>query len=221
MSTSVATRIRDNHVNAKLSPAWQADFLDHLLPKVKNQVRVRFRDLPRVEREEAEAETVAIAVILFVRLVERGKNPSAFAVRIAKIAVLRVKEGRVVGTGERSRDVMSRLARQRRGFHVASLDRDETQTEAGWQEIIVEDRRSTPADVAACNIDFGAWLESMTSRRRQIAESLAAGYRTEEVAEQFHLSPGRISQLRREFEESWREFQQEVNGEQAAACATA
>ena len=139
MSTSFATVL-----NEKLSPAWQDDFLDHLLPKVKTHARFRFRDLPRCEREEAEADTVAVALVFFVRLLARGKNPSAFAVRIAKIAVLRVKEGRIVGTGERSRDVMSRLARQRRGFQVASLNRDENQADAGWQEIIVEDRRSTP-----------------------------------------------------------------------------
>jgi hypothetical protein len=37
----------------------------------------------------------------------------------------------------------------------------------------------------------------------------SAGYRTEEVAEMFNLSQGRISQLRREFEESWLEFQRD------------
>ena len=92
MSTSVATVLNENQ-----SPTWQDDFLDHLLPKVKTHARFRFRDLPRCEREEAEADTVAVALVFFVRLLARGKNPSAFAVRIAKIAVLRVKEGRIVG----------------------------------------------------------------------------------------------------------------------------
>lgn len=212
MSTSVAAV-----VNETLPPAWQQDFLAHLLPRVKTHARFGFRSLPRCEREEAEADAVAVAMVFFVRLAERGRNPSAFAVRIARIAVLRVKSGRIVGSGERSRDVLSRQARQRRGFQVESLDAGTSAEHEGWQSVLVEDRKSTPAEIAASRIDFSAWLDGMSHRRRQIAESLAAGYRTEEVAEQFRVSPGRVSQLRREFENSWREFQRDVCETPAAA----
>ena len=201
----------------RLSPVWQAEFLAHLLPRVKTHARFRFRNLPRFEREEAEAESVAVALLFFARLVERGKNPSSFAVQIARIAVLRVKSGRLVGCEERSRDVLSRLARQRRQFKVESLDDCGVRHDGEWQAIIVEDRKCTPADVAACRIDFSEWLNRMPHRRRQIAELLAAGYRTEEVAEQFRLSRGRISQLRREFETSWNEFQQGEESQPTAA----
>lgn len=211
MSTSVSTV-----VNEKLSSAWQDDFLTHLLPRVKTHARFRFRNLPMYEREEAEAEAVAVALVFFVRLVERGKNPSVFALRIARVAVLRVTSGRLVGSRERSRDVLSRLARQRRGFVVESLSGSQ-QVEGEWREMVVEDRTSTPADIAASRLDFAAWLGQMKRRRRQIAETLAAGYRTEEVAQQFRLSPGRVSQIRREFEASWRKFQQDREKQTAAA----
>jgi len=39
-----------------------------------------------------------------------------------------------------------------------------------------------------------------------LAEALAAGNRIEEVAEEFEVSPSRISQKRREFHDSWRAF---------------
>ncbi len=204
--------------DSRLPTAWQQDFLTQLLPRVKTHARFRFRDLPRSEREEAEAESIAVALVFFVRLVERGRNPSAFAVRIARVAVLRVKSGRLVGSGERSRDVLSRLARQRRGFQVQSLEDDGVRPEGEWRAIVVEDRKSTPADVAACKIDFGEWLNRMPRRRRQIAELLATGHRTEEIAEQFRLSRGRISQLRREFEKSWNDFQKDASDNRPAAA---
>jgi hypothetical protein len=209
------------HVNTpqnRLSPTWHEQFLSTLLPRVRIHARFRFRDLPEVEREEAESEAIAVAFIFFARLVERGRNPSAFALRIARIAVLRVKSGRLAGCSDRSGDVLSRLARQQRKFQVESLDSTRIQTRNGWREIIVEDHKSTPAETAASRIDVGEWLNGMTNRRRQIAEMLASGHSTMETAEQFQITPGRVSQLRREFESSWHEFQRDTHDSQSAAA---
>ncbi len=199
-------------------PGWHDEFLTYILPAVETVARNRFRNLPAVEREEGQAEAVATAMLLFVRLVRRGKNPIVFAGRLAQVAVLRVLAGRLVSTPDNNRDVLSRFARQLRGIQVESLDARQHAPSGVWQEIVIEDRRSTPAETAACRIDVGAWLAGMTSRRRAIAESLAAGYRTEEVAEKFNLSSGRVSQLRREFEASWRAFQQQADELQAVAA---
>jgi hypothetical protein len=212
MSSTTAVTAED-----KLAPAWHQEFLEHLLPRVVTQARFRFRDLPVADLEEAVAETTAAALVFFVRLVDRGRNPVAFAVRIAQIAVLRVKTGRLVGSRERSRDPLSRLARQRRGITVTSLDHRPDQG-GSWQDVLIENRKVTPADIAASRIDMRAWLEGMTNRRRQIAESLAAGFKTEEVAEIYRLSPGRISQLRREFEASWNAFQQDATATDPKTC---
>ena len=199
-------------------PGWHDEFLNHILPAVEAVARSRFRSLPAVEREEGQAEAVATAMVFFVRLVSRGKNPTVFAGRLAQVAVLRVLAGRLVSTPDNNGDVLSRYAKRQRGFQVDSLDTRQQAPSGVWQEIVVEDRRSTPAETAACRIDVGAWLAGMSSRRRAIAESLAAGYRTEEVAEKFSVSPARISQLRREFEASWRAFQQQADEWLAAAA---
>ena len=198
------------------NPVWQEQFLAHILPVVKDLARRRFRSLPRGEQEEATAEAVAGALIHFVRLVRRGLDPREFAARLAQIALYRVLAGRLAGSPDRSQDVLSRLARQQRGFTVRSLDMgenleaDSDQAPQDWRDLVLEDHRSTPAEIAIVRLDFTAWLGRMNQRRRQIAEQLAAGYRTEEVARQFRLSPGRISQLRREFEASWEKFQRDV-----------
>jgi len=192
-------------------PDWHYAFLAHILPAVQTLASFRFRNLLPVDREEAIAEAVAVAMIVFVRLVERGKDPQRFPGRLALYAVLRVKAGRIAGAQDRSGDVLSRMARQQRGFIVESLDVCSNPDGSSWQTVLVEDRKSTPADTAASRIDFAAWLGRMKSRRRQIAETLAAGFRTEEVAQLFNLSPGRISQMRREFEVSWHKFQNEAH----------
>ena len=199
-----AFQLADRHCEAV--PDWHGDFLATILPAVESVAQSRFRRLPAHEREEATAEAVASAMVFYVRLVRRGKSPTAFAGRLAVVSVLRVLAGRLASASDNCNDVLSRYARLRRGIKVESLDSRQQSAKGQWQEIAVEDRKSTPADIAACRIDFGEWLSRMTARRRQIAEALASGYRTDEVAEQFCLSHGRISQLRREFEKSWHEF---------------
>lgn len=45
----------------------------------------------------------------------------------------------------------------------------------GWRAWLVEDRRARPADEAAFRIDFPAWLDRLSARKRLIAERLAGG----------------------------------------------
>jgi hypothetical protein len=67
--------------------------------------------------------------------------------------------------------------------------------------------RDNPAEVAAFWIDYQAWLARWDKRRRAIAETLAVGGRTGEVAAEFGVTPGRIAQHRREFERDWKAYQ--------------
>jgi hypothetical protein len=71
----------------------------------------------------------------------------------------------------------------------------------------LEDRRVSPANQAAFNLDFAAWVKSFARRDRRMIGNLAAGGSTFAVAEKFRLSPGRVSQFRRRFEQSWNQFQ--------------
>ena len=49
--------------------------------------------------------------------------------------------------------------------------------------MLVETRRTGPADTAASRIDFPAWLDTLIDRDREIAEELAVGERGKDVAE--------------------------------------
>ena len=128
-------------------------------------------------------------------------------------------DGRRVGSGESTRDVLSRRAQRKKQFQVERLDRFDDH-ENGWREAVVEDPRTPVFDQVCFRIDFPAWLARLSSRDRRIAESLALGNSTKTVARRFRLSAGRVSQLRREFYRSWREFTDESSDAMKAHCAT-
>jgi hypothetical protein len=79
-----------------------------------------------------------------------------------------------------------------------------------WRDWLAEDNRVSPADEACFQIDFEDWLDGLPGRDRRVAELLAAGEMTGDVVWMVGVSPGRVSQLRRELAESWQEFQGET-----------
>ena len=124
---------------------------------------------------------------------------------MARFGVAQVRDGRRVGNRMRSDDVLSPYARRRKRFVVEHLDRFDKQQDE-WREVLVEDRRTPVPDQVAFRIDFPDWLSRQTKRKRRIAEALAVGHSTSDVARRFGISPGRVSQLRQHFRRSWREF---------------
>jgi hypothetical protein len=86
-----------------------------------------------------------------------------------------------------------------------------------WRQILIADRRASIPDVAATRIDFAEWLKTLSRRDRRIVKALAQGEPTMDVAVQFQVSPGRISQLRRQYELSWKSFQGEASSSSVAA----
>jgi hypothetical protein len=194
---------------------WQAGFLA-LLPDIRRHVRFAFRRLASERREEAVQEALANALVAYRRLDALGKTELAYASPLAQYAVRQVCSGRQVACPLNSRELLSPYAQRRHGFAVGRLDRRDAR-EGTWKELLVEDRRCTPAELAASRLDFDAWWRRLPRRKRLIAAALAAGSTTSETARSFQLTAGRISQLRRELAESWREF----HGEPELAAVTA
>jgi DNA-binding NarL/FixJ family response regulator len=122
--------------------------------------------------------------------------------------------GRLVGTSYSSRDVHSTRARLEAGIEIHSLGTSSEQREE-WLECLTDNRRTPVPDQAHFRLEFPRWLGTQTNRNRQIAEMLAFGYSTGEVARKFNISSGRVSQIRRELHESWNEF----NGESQPVSA--
>jgi hypothetical protein len=185
------------------TPDWQAGFLE-LLPDILNQLRFQFRNLRPEERAEAMAEAVANAAVAYARLHRQGKVGLAYPTPLSRFAAAQYRAGRRVGVRCNINDVMSPTARRRHGLKIERLDRFDRN--AGWKEVLVEDRRCTPAELAASRIDFESWLCGLPRQKRRIAKALAIGEATGDVARGRRLTPGRISQIRRELAEDWRCF---------------
>lgn len=192
-------------------PAWHTGFLS-MLSDIRRQLRFAFRDLQPEERAEAMADATANAAVVYARLFRLGKVDVAYPSALARFAAAQYCAGRRVGACLNVNDVTSSYAQRRRGLRVERLDRPDA--EEGWKEILVEDRACTPAELAASRIDFDDWLRHLSGKRRRIAKRLALGETTQRVAQRFRLSPGRISQLRRELNADWLAFHREP-----VACA--
>ena len=191
------------------APAWHKQFLE-MLPQLREQACHAFRAAKHEVQEELIAEVVANAYVAFARLVERGKAELAFPTPLAQFAIRQIRSGRRVGSRFTVRDVSSHHTQVARGITMERLDRlDRKQDE--WREVLVEDKKAGPADTAAARIDFADWLKSLAIRKRKIAKTLARGERTNAVAQMFRISPGRVSQLREELRQSWRQFQGELS----------
>jgi hypothetical protein len=192
-------------VSAVPAPQWHAAFLA-MLPAIVTHARISFRHLDPEAREEAVQEVVCNACRAYVRLVELGKTDIAYAMPLARYGVAQTRDHRKVGGRLNIGDVLSPYCQQRKNVKVERLDHFDDE-ENGWRQAVVVDTRSSPVpDVVAFRCDFSDWLASLPRRDRHIAESLAVGNRTSEVAKKFDVSDCRISQLRGELKRGWEEF---------------
>ncbi len=186
------------------SDSWQAGFLA-MLPAITRQAQVAFRGFNAEAKEDGVTEVIASAMCAYRRLHERGELQRAFPTALARFAIAQYHAGRRVGSSHRSGDIYARRTRVCSGGGWPHSE-SESSTGRAWQEALVDNRRtSVPAQVAF-RVDFPRWLGRLAPRDRQAAERLSLGYSTREVAGELQLSPGRISQLRRELAESWFSF---------------
>ena len=192
------------------SPAFSGpdDFL-RLLKPIRRHARQAFRGLDPEAREEAEQEVVANAFATYQSLLKRGKSHVIAPGPLARFAIVQTRAGRQVGGQLNVDDVTSHYCQHRCGIALESLGKVDEATGA-WDQILVEDPSSSPADIAAVRIDFENWMELLPQRQRQVAEVLSTGETTNAVAKLFDVTAGRISQLRGQLKAAWEAFQDEA-----------
>jgi hypothetical protein len=204
--------VEDVLVNMPLPPApsllaLQAAFLTQVLPKVVSHGRVYFRHLRSAElKEEYVAEMVALTWKWHLRLAERGKDAARFPTALATFAARAVRSGRRLAGMDRAKDVLSPQAQRRKGFAVSKLPDCSTLDGSPLHEALHDNTRTPPDEQCAFRIDFPAWRATHAERDRRVLDDLMLGERTLEVAGKYGLSPGRVSQQRREFLLDWRRY---------------
>jgi hypothetical protein len=199
--------------------ALHAHFLE-ILPRIVTHARIRFRYLRCPgRRDDAVAEVVAACWKWYLRLAEQGRDVDGFVGTLADYAVRHVRGGRGLCGQDRARDVCSPAAQRRHEFKVEALDRS-TRRDFGalyadprgqdyqdaYEERLKDNTTTPPADQAAFRIDYPLWLSRLGARNRGIAEDMTLELGTLELAGRHGVSPGRISQLRREFHADWMHF---------------
>jgi hypothetical protein len=205
-----------------------------LLPRIEQHARIAFRDVRCPDRKaEAVAETVGLAWTWYCRLAEKGRDAAAFASALATLATRSARSGRRVCGAESANDVLSKHAQARHGFRVSSLPSSPRNAHENLygdvlgqrQQDVFEERLQQNAvtpipDQVQFRIDFPAWLRTLTARERRIIRAMLREERTKDLSRRFHLSPGRISQLRAEFKQGWRRFCGDAATEAGAAVAS-
>jgi hypothetical protein len=182
-------------------------FLTAVLPKVLSHAHVWSRHIrcPH-RRDDFIAEMVGLSWKWFVRLVERGKDPTEFPTALASFAARAVRAGRRVTGQEKAKDVLSPVAQARHGFVIVKLP-DHEMLSSNPLTLALQDNRRTPVpDAVAFRHDFPLWLSTLGDRNRRIAEDMMLGERTLDLAGRHGISPARVSQLRREFRQDWKRF---------------
>ena len=191
----------------KSPPAWHAAF-EAMAPIIERHAKIAFRNLDVEAREEAVQETICNACCAFARLVELNKVDVAYPSALARFGVAQTKAGRRTGGKLNCRDILSEYCQQKKKLVVERLDQFDVDEE-GWAEILIEDQRAGPAEIAASRIDFSTWLHRLPRRLRKIATFLATNETTSAAAKRFRVSPGRISQIRKQLHQAWSQFQGE------------
>lgn len=181
---------------------WRERFLE-LMPTIERQASYAFRHLDVETKMEAMADVVANTWVAFYRLAEKGKASLAYPTTLVRYAVAQFYAGRRVGTPTNTLDVTSPASKKKHGHLVESITPAD---EDSWKSLVVEDRRSGPADVAATRIDFGNWLATLPCQRRRMVSQMCEGHTTSELAETYAVSRSRISQIRKELEDNWDQF---------------
>lgn len=194
-------------VPAKLShEELQAKFLT-IVPRIQLHARISSRDIKcQHKRADFISEVVSLCWKWWVRLHERGKDPSGFVSTLAALAARHVRNGRRLCGQLRPNDVLSPRAQQLRGFTVEKLPDFSTLSENPFSEALQDNTRSEVPDQVCFRLDFPAWLHTRTRRDRRMIADMATGERTNTLARKFRMSPGRVSQLREQFRRDWRQF---------------
>jgi hypothetical protein len=177
------------------------------LSRILRIARFRFRHvLCSHNREDAICETVALCWVWYIRLVQKGRNPAEFISALARYVVRAVNSGRRACGQERANDCLSRHCQQFRQPIEPRPSRALIPDENVLEDALCDNMQTPVPDQVQFRCDFGDWEQRLPTVKQRLVRGLALGHRTKDLAAEFGLSAGRISQLRKEFSEDYAAF---------------
>ncbi len=180
---------------------------EEVLPRIVRHASVTFRHLRCWHARQDKIQEVRSLCWRWVkRLHEAGKKWWCFVSRLADYACRAVKSGRKLAGSIKASDVLNEVTQAREGFCVGKLPAVSTESTNLLVEALADNTRSEVPDQAAFRCDFPRWRATYDRRQQRIIDDLALGHRTKDVARKFKISEGRVSQLRRQFQQDWNRF---------------
>jgi len=177
------------------------------LSRILRIARFRFRQVPCPHsREDAICETVALCWVWYIRLVQKGRNPAEFISALARYGVRAVNSGRRACGQESANDCLSRHCQQLRQPMSNRQPGTRILDENVLEEALCDNTQTPVPDQVQFRCDFGEWEHRLPAVKQRLVKGLALGHRTKDLAAEFGLTSGRISQLRKEFSEDYSTF---------------
>ena len=157
------------------------------LPVIRRYARFAFRNLDLEKREESISNTVALAWKAWHRLNERDRaNEPGILKAVAWYSIRQTKAGRRIDSAGKPRDPLALRCYGKANFEPFDLN-----------ELV--GKNTSVSDAVSFRVDVPEFLRTLNDRQRNIALDLAAGMTTTDAAAKYGVTPGRISQFRREF----------------------
>ena len=175
------------------------------LPGIQRIARIRFRHVECLDsREDCICETVALCWVWFVRLTGKGRRPEAFATVLARYGSTAVQCGRRAAGQDKAGEIMARP--DPRAFRNAERRGESFPERTPYVDALTDNTQTPVPQQVQFRCDLPAWKERLSDMKRRLVDALVLGHRTKDLAVQFGLSEGRISQLRKEFSEDYALF---------------
>jgi hypothetical protein len=212
--------VSSHSISNGLSISELEDAFLALLPRIELHGRIYFRHIkcPHEKGDDIQ-EMRALGWKWLVRLHERGKDPEDFVRAFVTYLAHAVNSGRRLAGKAKARDVLNPICQKRCGFKVENLPGSfragqeylyaspRGQQLQDEMEERLQDNTITPVfDQVQFRIDFRAWLKTLTPRERRMVRGMMRNERTKDLSKRFEVTAGRISQMRREFHDSWQRF---------------
>jgi hypothetical protein len=178
-----------------------------ILPKIEQIARFHFRNCPCGDRkQDCISETVALCWLWHRRLVAQGRDPSTFVTAFTRLAALAVSSGRRLCGQETARDALSSACQRRQRFTVVPIADGCGARVSVFDDALRDNMQSPIPNQVQFRIDYPSWRATLDDRRQHLVDAMMEGYSTSDLATQFGVTAGRVSQLRREFHDSYAAF---------------
>lgn len=177
---------------SSVTPAMQQHFVQEILPRVEWRARHHFAQVPQPKRDEMVLDVTELAWKAYATNPHARERANVW--KLASYCCYQVAVGRsIAGWKGRSFDG---VGAQQKGIRR-------------WDLADYVSERDNPADIVAFRLDVPAWLATLEGELKRTAEALlGAGpeVRGLDIAKDLGVSPGRLSQRRRELLQSWEDF---------------